>query len=411
MFSRLARFFGFGSNALSDSSGVQIVQPSGTLVEGVHPVTVDVALQVSAIWRCVEILSKTISTLPIMVYKNSNGMRELDRDSSLWNLMHESPNSRMTPCEFWTTLLLNLLLRGNAYARIDRDKSGQAFSLWPMPADQVEPEVLKDGSVIYHYRINNDLAVFSEENVLHIKEMGNGTVGLARLDFMKHTTGEIANSQSSASKLFSSSGKPTGVLMIDQVIDKTRREALQKSFAEMTSGSNSRLFVLEANMKYQQLSLTPEDMQLLETRSFGVEEIGRWFGVPSVLINHSNVTTWGSGIEQIMEGFHKLTVRPALVNIEQAIRKRVLTPKQRVNNTVEFNFDGLLRANIKDRMEVYSKAVQNGIKTRNECRQLENDPPIDGGDELTAQTNLVPLNMLGKVTGGNANATQDTINQ
>lgn len=411
MFSRIARFFRLGSNALRDSAGMQIVHPSGSLVEDSKPVTVDVALQISAIWRCVEILSKTISTLPIMVYQNSDGKRQLDRESSLWHLMHESPNARMTPSEFWAAIMLNLLFRGNGYARIDRDQKGEAFSLWPMPADQVEPEVQQNGSILYYYRINNDLAILSDENVLHIKEMGNGTVGLARLDYMKHTTGEIANSQASASKLFSSSGKPTGVLMIDQVIDKDRREALQKSFAEMTSGSTSRLFVLEANMKYQQLSLTPEDMQLLGTRSFSVEEIGRWFGVPSVLINHPNVTTWGSGIEQIMEGFHKLTIRPALVGIEQAIRKRVLTAKQRLNNTVEFNFDGLLRANIKDRMEVYSKAVQNGIKTRNECRQLENDPPIDGGDELTAQTNLVPLNMLGKVTGGNANATQDTINQ
>ena len=148
-------------------------------------------------------------------------------------------------------------------------------------------------------------------------------------------------------------------------------------------------------MKYEQLSLTPQDTQLLETRKYGVEEIGRWFGVPAVLINHSNTTAWGSGIEQIIDGFFKFTVRPALVSIEQALRKRVLTPAQRARYSVEWNFDGLLRANIKDRMEVYAKAVQNGLKTRNECRQLENDPPIAGGDVLTAQVNLVPIDMLG----------------
>jgi len=119
--------------------------------------------------------------------------------------------------------------------------------------------------------------------------------------------------------------------------------------------------------------------------------------VPAVLINHSNTTAWGSGIEQIIDGFFKFTVRPALVSIEQALRKRVLTPAQRARYSVEWNFDGLLRANIKDRMEVYAKAVQNGLKTRNECRQLENDPPIAGGDVLTAQVNLVPIDMLGKV--------------
>ena len=199
--------------------------------------------------------------------------------------------------------------------------------------------------------------------------------------------------------------------MVDNILKKEQREAIQRNFSEMANGSTARLYVLEANMKYQQINLTPEDIQLLESRKFGIEEIGRWFGVPSVLINHSNVTAWGSGIFEIVEVFHKFTIRPALVNIEQAIRKRVLTSAQRIKYTVEFNFDGLLRAGLKDRMEIYAKAVQNGLKTRNECRQLENDSPIDGGDELTAQVNLVPINMLGKVKIGGDRVPQDPIAQ
>jgi HK97 family phage portal protein len=118
-----------------------------------------------------------------------------------------------------------------------------------------------------------------------------------------------------------------------------------------------------------------------------------------VLVAHSNVTAWGTGIEQIIDGFYKFTLRPMLVRIEQSITKRVMTAGQRARMTVEFSLDALLRASLKDRMEIYAKAVQNGVKTRNECRQLENDPPIPGGDELTAQTNLAPLQMLGKISG------------
>jgi len=164
-------------------------------------------------------------------------------------------------------------------------------------------------------------------------------------------------------------------------------------------------------MKYQQVNLSPNDLQLLATRQFTVEEICRWFGVPPVMVGHANVTTWGSGVEQILDGFHKLTIRPAIVSFEQALRKRVLTANQRAQYSVEFSIDALLRSNIKDRFEVYSKAVQNGLKTRNECRQLENDPPIPGGDQLTAQTNLVPLDKLGQVTPGASNGTQDPIAQ
>lgn len=403
----ISRLFRFGGSALNESKGSQAPVPSGSLVENTAPVGVDAALQISSVWRSVEILATTIATLPLFVYESKKGQRDLARDSSLWGLLHEAPNGRMTPCEFWTAMLLNIAFRGNGYARIDRSANSEAYSLWPMPADQVEPVVLDDGSIVYYYKIGSDMAVLAEESVLHIKGMGNGTVGLSKLDYMKATTSEISNSQNAANKLFTTGGKPTGVLMVDSILKKEQREAIQRNFAEMATGSTSRLYVLEANMKYQQLNLTPEDMQLLQSRHYGVEEIGRWFGVPSVLINHSNVTAWGSGIYEIVDGFYKFTIRPSLINIEQAIRKRVLTSGQRVRYSVEFNFEGLLRTNLKDRMEVYARAVQNGLKTRNECRQLENDPPIAGGDDLTVQTNLVPINMLGKNLSGGGNVPEN----
>lgn len=402
-YSWFSGLFGQG-NALSDKDGAQTPNPLQALVSDTVALGPDSALQIGAIWACVERISKTISTLPLFVYRNRAGNRDLARDSSLWMVLHDSPNARMTPSEFWTAMLMNLLLRGNAYARVERDDRGECYALWPMSADQVEMRVLDDGSAVYLYRVGDDLAVLAEDSVLHIKEMGNGTIGLARLDYMRSTTTEATNAQTVASKLFSSGGKPTGVLMVDNVLNPTQRAKIQSNFAEMANGNTSRLFVLEANMKYQQLSLTPEDQQLLETRQFTVEEIGRWFGVPAVMINHSNVTAWGSGIEQIMEGFYKLTIRPLLVSIEQAITKRVLTPGQRARLTVEFAFEGLLRSNMKDRADIYSKMVQNGLMTRREARQLENLPPMEGDNELTAQTNLAPLSMLGAVAQGAGNA-------
>ena len=118
--------------------------------------------------------------------------------------------------------------------------------------------------------------------------------------------------------------------------------------------------------------------------------------MPPVLVHHSNVTTWGSGIEQIVDGFYKLSVRPMLVSIEQAITKRVMTPKQRQSMSVEFNFDALLRGNLVQRYQSYAQAVQNGFLTRNEVRQYENMPPVEGGDQLTAQVNLAPIAQLGQ---------------
>lgn len=406
----------FGGTALRETPGAQNPVPSVALVEGTAAIGTDGALQLAAVWSCVERRATTVASLPFFAYETANGEKRLARESRLYALLHDSPNARMTPLEFWRAMMLNHDLRGNAYARIERDaRSGEAISLWPMPADQVEPVVLDDGGMAYTYRIGNDVAVLAGENVLHLKGLGNGTVGLAKLEFMRATTDESAKAQGSATKIFGSGGKPTGVLMIDHVLKPDQRKALQERFGEMASGSTARLYVLEANMKYEQLSLSPEDQQLLETRQFAVEEICRWFDVPPVLVHHSNVTTWGSGIEQIIDGFHKFTIRPMLVNIEQAVRKRVMTPAQRARMSVEFSIEALLRGNAKDRAELHAKNVQNGLMTRNEVRQLENLPPDTSpiANMLTAQTNLVPIDMLGaaKPTGGNDATAQEPVAQ
>jgi HK97 family phage portal protein len=403
-FSRLGGWFG-RSGAIGEAVGTQNPVPGVALVADIGNVGVDGALQISTVWACVDRRATMLASLPFFAYETRLGKRSLARGTRLYDLVHESPNSRMTPLEFWRAMVMNHDLRGNAYARIERDSAGEAIAMWPMPADQVEAKVLPDGSMVYEYTIGNDVAVLAENSVLHIKNLGNGTTGLAKLEFMRATTDESAKQQTSASKLFGNGGKPTGILMLDHVLSKEQRAAVAESFKGLGEGSTSKLQVLEANMKYQQISMSAEDQQLLSSRQFGVEELCRWLDVPPVLVHHSNVTAWGTGIFEIKDGFYTLALAPLCKNIEQAFRKRVMTPRQRASMTCEFSMDAMMRASIKDRFEIYAKATQNGLKTRNECRQLENDPPIEGGDVLTAQSNLLPLPLLGtKTTRGGSGA-------
>lgn len=405
-------WFGLGRTALSESRGQQNGLPGAPIVDGLDAISPDLALQLSAVWLCVERRAATVAGLPFFAYESkANGEKALARGTLLYSLLHDSPNSRMTPVEFWRAMMMNHDLRGNAYARLERNASGEVVSMWPMPADQVEVAVLDDGEMVYQYTIGENVMVLAEQSVLHLKGLGNGTIGLSRLDYMRASTDELKRAQASASKVFGTGGKPTGVLMMDKVLKPDQRAAIRANFAGLVSGSDARLMVLEAGAKYQQLSISPEDQQLLESRQFGVEEICRWFDVPPVLAHHNNVTTWGSGIEQIVDGWHKLTIRPILVSIEQAVRKRVMTPKQRASMSCEFSLDALLRGNASERAELYAKLVQNGIATRAECRQLENLPPVPGTNELTAQTNLAPLHMLGRIQGaGNAGAKEPLAN-
>lgn len=397
LLSSMRSWWGRGG-AIAETVGAQNAVPGTALIPDTASVGVDGALQISTVWACIDRRATTIASLPIFAYDVTSGEKKLARTSRLFALLHDSPNSRMTPFEFWRAMMMNHDLRGNAYARIDRDeKTSEALALWPMPADQVETRVLPDGSMVYLYSFSNDIAVFAADSVLHLKNLGNGTTGLAKLDFMRSATDEAAKAQQSASKIFGNGGKPTGVLMVDKVLNPEQRTAIRKNFSDMGEGSTSRLHLLEANMKYEQLSLSPADQQLLETRKFSVEEICRWFDVPPVLVHNANVTAWGTGIELIVQGFYTLSIRPMLVNLEQAVRKRVMTARQRVTMTIEFALDALLRANPKDRSEILAKLVQNGIITRAEARQLEGWPYMPGTDVLTAQVNLAPLDMLGKI--------------
>jgi len=408
----ISGWFGWGGGALGDSKGQQSAAPSVRIDGGVSTLSADGAMQLSAVWSCVDRRSKVVASLPFFVYADTGGQRTLARGERLYSILHDSPNSRMTAFEFWRAMMMNHDLRGNAYARLYRDeRTGEVVSMWPMPADQVRPVVLDDGSMVYEYRIGADLLVLAEQNVLHLKDLGNGTVGLPRLEYMAGTTTEAVGAQGHASRTFSNGGKPTGTLMLDRVLKPEQRTQVRKNFAEMAEGPLSRLFLLEADMKYQPLTMTPQDLQLLDSRKFAVEEFARWFDMPPVLMHHANVTTWGSGIEQIMEGWHKLSILPLLKSIEQAVRKRVMTPAQRARFTCEFSYDALLRSSLKDRAEIYAKQVQNGLKTRNECRQLENDPPIDGGDALTVQSNLLPIDKLGAPQQGSENGNQAPIAQ
>lgn len=403
LFNSVRAWWGRGG-AIAETTGTQRGAPSTALVADTRSIGVDGALQISTVWACIDRRAVTVASLPFFVYEQVNGEKVLARSSRLYQILHDSPNSRMTPFEFWRAMMMNHDLRGNAYARIDRDDSGEALAMWPMPADQVEARVLDDGSMVYLYSFGNDVAVLAAENVLVLKNLGNGTTGLAKLEFMRATTDEAAKAQGAASKIFGTGGKPTGILMIDKVLDKGQREAVARNFEGMAEGSTSRLFVLEADMKYEQLSMTPEQQQLLETRNYGVAELCRWLDVPPVLVHHSNVTAWGTGIFEIKDGFYTLAIRPMVINIEQAVRKRVLTSRQRASMTAEFSLDALLRGDPVKRAEINAKNVQNGLKSRAEIRQLEGDPYIPGTDVLTAQSNLVPLAMLGKTTPASGGA-------
>lgn len=397
LFQSLRRWFG-NVGSTGQQEGIQFGEPFTKVYDINKDYGIDGALQVSAVWACVELLSDNIASLPLFVYERepgADGHKNLARGTELWKLLHDNPNRRNTPMEFWQFMTLNFILRGNAYARVVRNAAGEAIELLPLSSDQVEVEVDSTGKVIYKYSFEGKIIVYDERSILHWKDKGNGVYGMSRLDYMRSSVGVAISSQNHTEQGYRKSGRRPGVFMIDKLLTQEQREKIRKNYSGLVEGSDDDLLVLEAGAKFEPLSLSPADLQLLDTRKFAVEDIARWFGVSSVMINDTaKTTTWGTGITELIEGFYKFRLRPMLEGLEQAIERRVLTPGQREKYTVEFSLDAILRGSFRDRLEAASTAVNNGLMTRNEYRQLENLPPKDGGDILTVQLALTNLENL-----------------
>jgi HK97 family phage portal protein len=383
LFQSLRRWFG-NVGSTGQQEGIQYGEPFTKVYDINKDYGIDGALQVSAVWACVELLSDNIASLPLFVYERepgADGHKNLARGTELWKLLHDNPNRRNTPMEFWQFMTLNFILRGNAYARVVRNAAGEAIELLPLSSDQVEVEVDSTGKVIYKYSFEGKIIVYDERSILHWKDKGNGIYGMSRLDYMRSSVGVAISAQNHTEQGYRKSGRRPGVFMIDKLLTQEQREKIRKNYSGLVEGSDDDLLVLEAGAKFEPLSLSPADLQLLDTRKFAVEDIARWFGVSSVMINDTaKTTTWGTGITELIEGFYKFRLRPMLEGLEQAIERRVLTPGQREKYTVEFSLDAILRGSFRDRLEAASTAVNNGLMTRNEYRQLENLPPKDGGD-------------------------------
>lgn len=375
---------------------------------------IDHALQLSTIWACVRLISGTISTLPLFVYErtetNGRETRAVAREHPLYALLHDSPNADMTAVEFWECAVMGLLLWGNTYVLKTYGARDRLVALDPLnPALMTVMRTL-DGDVRYLYADPRGQREYTERDIWHIKGFGSdGLVGLSPIGMGWRSVVGAANISKASSELFGKSMKPDAVLSTKEILTPDqRRQMKDKLMGSLFGGEGHRMMLLEAT-DYKQLTISPLDAQMVEQSAASVEDLCRWFQVPPSMIGHGTaVSNWGTGREQINLGFLQYVLDPYLVRFQQSIAKHLLTAAERRRYFAEFSREGLLRADSAGRAAFYSAMTQNGIYTRNFCRSLENLEPLEGGDELTVQSNLVPLSKLGEIT---STAQNDTIAQ
>ncbi|AND13346.1 phage portal protein [Proteus vulgaris] len=361
-------------------------------------VTADNALQLSAVWSCVRLLSESISTLPLKIYQTkADGSRELAKHHPAYTVLCRKPNAEMTPSRFMLMVVASLCLRGNAF--IEKCYIGKKLvSLQPLLPQNMTVKRLENGQLEYTYTMpKSNKRVIPVKNMMHIRGFGmDGVCGMIPIQIGRDVIGTALSTDEAAGKVFENGLQTSGLLTSKNALKADQRERLRKHLMTFTGSKNAgKVMILEADLSYQNVTMNPETAQLLQSRGFSIEEICRWFRVPPFMVGHADKqSSWASSVEGMNMQFLTNTLRPLLVNIEQEINRCLLDSDD--DYYAEFSVEGLLRADSAGRSAYYTTALQNGWMSRNDVRRLENLPPIEGGDIYTVQLNLTPLDQLGK---------------
>lgn len=358
------------------------------------------AIGLSATWACVQLIAGTIASLPLMVYRtDASGMRTVARDHPLYFVLHDSPNYDQTAVDFWEVMAASVELYGNAYAIMEKRRDGVLNALHPVRPDLMKVRRLDSGDLQYEWTENGVRRVKGGNEVLHIRgPIGDALSGTSTLSACRNIFDDAMAADGAASAMFANGINPSGILSTPESVQLThvQREELEARLADRHKGAirSGRPMLLDRGIKWQQLTINPSDAQMLESRKFSGEEICRIFGVPPAMVGFGDKSSnWGTGKEVDVLGFQKFTLRKRIKRIEQSLLKQLvpLAERRAQGIVIEFNFEGLLRADTASRYDAYEKAIRMGIATRNECRALENMPPVEGGDVITVQMQDIPL--------------------
>ena len=379
------------------------------------PVNEHTAMQMTAVYSCVRILSETLAGLPLHVYRyNDSGGKEKNLKHPLYKLLHDEPNPEMTSFAFRETLMSHLLLWGNAYAQIIRNARGEVIALYPLMPNKMTVDRDSAGRLFYLYQRGlEDVASLGKDSqvylhptdVLHLPGLGfDGLLGYSPIAMAKNAVGLAIATEEYGAKFFANGAAPGGVLEHPGTIKDPQKVKESWNAAYQGSTNAHRVAVLEEGMKYQAIGISPEQAQFLETRKFQINEIARIFRVPPHMLADLEKSSF-SNIEQQSLEFVKYTLDPWVVRWEQSMCRALLMESEKPTVFIKFNVDGLLRGDYVSRMSGYATARQNGWMSANDIRELENLDRIPaelGGDLYLingAMTKLQDAGAFANTTG------------
>lgn len=371
--------------------GTQRREPYAPISEHTAPVTIQSALQIPAVWECVNKITRSMSCLPIDVLEviDRDGNTRRDESGRLYRLLNVSPNASQTPADFLKRITVDYLTEGNAFIRMEKARGADYIAaLTPLPPGQVRVENTADGVRYIYLSETGEQITYTPAEIMHWKGIGNNTVGMSMIHFAGTSLTEAASAQNASIDLFRNKGKMNGILSSESpILNKTQMRDFISAFQEMKNADLG-VPLLPQGFKFQQLGLSPVDTQLLQTREFIVREFARWFGIPYGLL-----TGEASELVDLSNYFYETVIMPMCTELEQVLT-RGLIKNDKIR--LKFRTSVLKRMSDTTKIQMQTSYAQNGLRTRNELRREDGLERMDGADQLTAQNNLYPVDKLGQ---------------
>lgn len=366
-----------------------------TPIDGIS-VSEHTALNLSAVFRAVSLVTGAVAGLPLRTLdQQADG--QVARVSSF---LDDPGHPRYTPSEWAQLVMVHLLMHGNAYLQHIYAGAGQLIGLNPVHPGSVSTcwDDSRPGGKRFDVRIFEDPAAGSKryefDSSTMTQIMGpslDGLVGVSAL-----TAGRLSLGTGLAGEKAANRSYRNGAMISGLVTPKDPADELTPDQARETKAAINQTLVGperagDVVVMSQALTFTPwamsaADAQFMESRTFSVDEIGRWFGVPPHLLGLTEKSTsWGQGIAEQNRGLARYTLTPWTTAIEQ--RLTTLLPP---NRKAEFDYTAFVRPSPEDEIGLLLDQVREGLITPNEARRVRNMPPVAGGDTLRIPPGAAP---------------------
>ena len=356
----------------------------GTLSDtGIDSKTV---FQVNAVYSAVSLIADTISTLPLDCFIRIDGQRRAFRPKPEWV---EKPDIALPRVAFYNSVIVSLLLDGNAFVRVFSNRAGAVVNLVVLNPKTVEVKRNGQGRLVFEVQ-GEDKPLAQDEMIFIPDVLRPGTIrGVSRVEALKENFGLALALEKFASTFFGNGTNLSGVIEVDQNLTAEQANNLRNGFDQAHRGwrKGHRTGILSGGAKFKTTQVDPEGSQSIEARRLAVEDVARAFNIPAHMLNIPGTTSYAS-VEQNNLQFITHTLRPIVQKLEDAFSPLMTRYPGGETAFVKWNLDGLARADIQTRTAAYSTMIQMGAMSINDVRRLEDMSDID---DPAAQNVRVPL--------------------